>query len=70
MRIIVVNVNTSQSMTEVIGRAARRRAAAGTQIVALRPFFGPEAVDCDFEGSALDRCTTCAARGLADGTDR
>jgi allantoin racemase len=49
MRIIVVNVNTSQSMTEVIGQAARRCASAGTQIVALRPFFGPEAVDCNFE---------------------
>ena len=49
MRIIVVNVNTSESMTRVIGEAARRHASAGTEITALRPFFGAEAVDCNFE---------------------
>jgi len=49
MRILVVNVNTSRTMTEVIGEAARRYASAGTQIAALRPYFGPEAVDCSFE---------------------
>lgn len=49
MRIIVVNVNTSESMTEVIGEAARRHASAATQIVALAPYFGAEAVDCAFE---------------------
>src|SRR6266702_1055730 len=49
MRIIVVNVNTSQTMTAVIEQAARRYASAETQITALRPYFGPEAVDCNFE---------------------
>ena len=49
MRILAVNVNTSASMTEVIGEAARRYASAGTQIVALQPFFGAAAVDCNFE---------------------
>jgi allantoin racemase len=49
VKIIVVNVNTSASMTEVIAAGARRYAAPGTQIVALRPSFGPEAVDCAFE---------------------
>jgi allantoin racemase len=49
MRIIVVNVNTSESMTGVIGEAARRHASAGTEIIALRPYFGAEAVDCNFE---------------------
>jgi allantoin racemase len=49
MRIIVVNVNTSTSMTGVIGAAARRYASAGTEIVALQPYFGAEAVDCNFE---------------------
>ena len=47
--IIVVNVNTSESMTGVIGEAARRHALAGTEIIALRPYFGAEAVDCNFE---------------------
>jgi allantoin racemase len=49
MRIIVVNVNTSQTMTSVIGEAARRYASPGTQIAALQPYFGAEAVDCSFE---------------------
>jgi allantoin racemase len=49
VKIIVVNVNTSESMTEIIAEGARRYASPGTQTVALRPFFGPEAVDCNFE---------------------
>jgi allantoin racemase len=49
VKIIVVNVNTSESMTEVIAAGARRYASAGTRIDALRPYFGPEAVDCNFE---------------------
>ena len=62
MRIIVVNVNTSESMTEVIGEAARRHASAGTEIIALRPYFGAEAVDCNFESylsavAVMDRIT-------------
>jgi allantoin racemase len=49
MRILVVNVNTSESMTESIAEAARRYASPGTETVALQPYFGAEAVDCNFE---------------------
>jgi allantoin racemase len=49
MKIIVVNVNTSQTMTATIAEAASRHASAGTQAVTLQPYFGPEAVDCNFE---------------------
>jgi Asp/Glu/hydantoin racemase len=49
VKIILVNVNTSESMTAVIAAGARKYASPGTQTVALRPFFGPEAVDCNFE---------------------
>src|SRR5258708_29926137 len=64
MRIIVVNVNTSESMTQVIGEAARRYASSGTEIVALQPFFGADAVDCAFESylsavAVMDRVGTC-----------
>jgi allantoin racemase len=63
MKIVVVNVNTSQSMTESIAEAARRYASPGTQIVALRPHFGAEAVDCNFESylsavAVMDRVVT------------
>src|SRR5258705_550631 len=63
MRILVVNVNTSQTMTSVIEAGARRYASAGTQIIALQPYFGAEAVDCNFE-SYLS-----AEAGVAVGTD-
>jgi allantoin racemase len=49
MRILVVNVNTTESMTEVIREQAERVAAPGTEIVALTPFFGPESVEGNFE---------------------
>jgi len=49
MKIIVVNVNTSESMTGVIAAGARRYASPGTQIEVLRPDLGPQAVDCAFE---------------------
>lgn len=49
MKIIVVNVNTSESMTGVIAAGARRYASPGTQIEVLSPYFGPQAVDCAFE---------------------
>src|SRR5215471_8518738 len=49
MKIIVVNVNTSKPMTDVIAEAAGRYVSPGTAVVALRPYFGAEAVDCNFE---------------------
>ena len=49
MRIVVVNVNTSETMTQIIADGARRYASPGTEIVALRPYFGAEAVDCAVE---------------------
>jgi allantoin racemase len=42
VRILVVNVNTTEAMTEAIGERARRYAGASTEIVPLTPFFGPE----------------------------
>jgi allantoin racemase len=50
MKILVVNVNTTGTVTEAIAEAARRAASAGTTIVALQPVFGPAAVDCAYEG--------------------
>jgi len=49
MRILVVNVNTNESVTEDIARAARQAASAGTEIVALTPRFGSESVEGNFE---------------------
>lgn len=49
MRILVVNVNTTESMTAAIGAAARAVAAEGTQIVELTPFTGADSVEGNVE---------------------
>jgi len=49
MRILVVNVNTSETMTESIAQAARRYASPGTETITLQPYFGAGAVDNNFE---------------------
>src|SRR5260370_41783711 len=45
MDILVVNPNTTVSMTEKIRRAAERAAAPGTRIVAVNPPVGPESIE-------------------------
>jgi allantoin racemase len=45
MRILVVNPNTTLSMTEKIGAAARAVAACGTEIVAVSPETGPVSIE-------------------------
>ena len=45
MRILVVNPNTTASMTDKIGAAARRAASPGTDIVAINPAGGPAAIE-------------------------
>ena len=49
MRILVVNVNTSESMTAAIGRQAAAVAASGTDIVPLTPLFGADSVEGNYE---------------------
>ena len=45
MRILVLNPNTTASMTEKIGAAARRVASPGTEIVARNPAVGPASIE-------------------------
>jgi Asp/Glu/hydantoin racemase len=49
MRILVVNVNTTESITEAIGKQAQAAASPGTEIVALTPRLGAESVEGNFE---------------------
>ena len=51
MRILVVNPNTTRSMTAKIGLAARAAAAAGTEIVAVEPADGPVSIEGPFDGA-------------------
>ena len=49
MRILVVNVNTTDSITQAIARQAQSVAAPGTEIIGLTPSFGAESVEGNFE---------------------
>lgn len=49
MRILVVNVNTTASITDTIAQQARAVASPGTEIVGLTPYFGAESVEGNFE---------------------
>ncbi|WP_213875474.1 aspartate/glutamate racemase family protein [Pseudomonas sp. dw_358] len=49
MRILVVNVNTTESITETIAEQARSVASPDTEIIGLTPRFGAESVEGNFE---------------------
>ncbi|MCR5980612.1 Asp/Glu/hydantoin racemase [Gordonia jinghuaiqii] len=49
MRILVANVNTTESMTEAIADSARSVASPGTEIVGITPRFGAESCEGNFE---------------------
>lgn len=49
MRILVVNVNTTDSITQAIARQAQAVASPGTEIIGLTPAFGAESVEGNFE---------------------
>ena len=63
MRILVVNPNTTASMTETMRRGAQAYARPGTEIVAIEPEWGPESIEGFFEGflsaaAVLERLAT------------
>jgi allantoin racemase len=49
MRLLVINPNTTASMTATIGKAAERVASPGTQIVAVNPEMGPPSIEGYFD---------------------
>ncbi|MDI3388765.1 aspartate/glutamate racemase family protein [Streptomyces sp. B-S-A8] len=49
MRLLVVNVNTTETMTKSIGEQAASVAAPGTEIVPLTPAFGADSVEGNYE---------------------
>jgi allantoin racemase len=49
MKILLVNPNTTPSMTEAIAAAARAVAAPGTHITATQPTFGPVSIECHYD---------------------
>jgi allantoin racemase len=49
MKIKVINPNTSASMTEKIGIAARKVASPGTEIIACNPTMGPVSIEGHYD---------------------
>ena len=71
MRLLVLNPNTSESMTAEIAAAARAVAADGTEIVPRSPRFGAAAVDSAAESylsavGVMDLVATMLAAGEFD----
>jgi allantoin racemase len=70
MRILVVNPNTTASMTAKIGQAACAVAASGTEIIAVAPDHGPVSVEGHYDGAfCLPGLLQCVRRGEAEGFD-
>jgi allantoin racemase len=63
VRILVLNPNTTASMTATIRALAEESARPGTEITATQPLWGPESIEGHFEGqlsavAVLDRLAT------------
>jgi len=70
VRIKLINPNTSQSMTELIGAAARSVASPGVQIEAVSPQHGPVSIEGHYdEALACVGLLEEVRRGEADGAD-
>jgi allantoin racemase len=70
MRLLVVNPNTTVSMTMRIGRAARAVALPSTEIVAVNPADGPASIEGAYdEAYCLPGLLAEARKGVAAGAD-
>lgn len=70
MKIKVINPNTTASMTERIGMAARAVAGPGVEVVAVNPAFGPASIEGHYdEAMACVGLLDEIRRGESDGFD-
>jgi allantoin racemase len=71
MRIVIVNPNTTQAMTESIAAAARKAASSFTEIVAVQPSSGPASIEGVYDGAlavpgVIEEILRAEASGSAD----
>ena len=69
MRVLVVNPNTSDDITRVIGEVARRAAGLGTEIVVVTAPFGPRYIATRSENAIAAHATLAALAEYAPGCD-
>jgi allantoin racemase len=68
-RILLLNVNTTTSVTAALAGAAREVAAPGTQIVATQPSWGTSSVEGYYDGFVSVAACLDRLHELLDGTD-
>ncbi|WP_346280121.1 aspartate/glutamate racemase family protein [Pseudonocardia sp.] len=70
MRIMVVNPNTTATMTDKIGACAQAAASPGTMVLAVSPDMGPVSIESHYdEALAVPGLLEQIARGESDGVD-
>lgn len=71
MRLLVINPNTSNTMTQAIAQTAQTAASEGTRIVAVQPSFGPRSIeghyDEVFAAAGVAEQVRLARSGAVDG---
>jgi allantoin racemase len=71
MRIVIINPNTTQAMTETIAACARKAASSSTEIVAVQPLSGPVSIEGVYDGAlavpgVIEEILRAEASGSAD----
>ncbi|NKJ46251.1 Asp/Glu racemase [Burkholderia sp. SG-MS1] len=70
MRIKLINPNTTQRMTDAMGRCAREVAAPGTEVIAVNPGMGPPSIEGYYdEALATPGLLAEVAAGEREGCD-
>ena len=70
MRIKLINPNTTQRMTDAMGRCARDVAAPGTEVIAVNPTMGPPSIEGYYdEALATPGLLAEVAAGEREGCD-
>jgi Asp/Glu/hydantoin racemase len=69
MRLLVVQSNTSEFMTDLIAEEARRAASPGTEIKAVTVGFGARGIECRTEVAIAAHATVVAFAENAEGID-
>ena len=70
MRVLIVNPNSTASMTAKIGAAAWAVASPGTEIIAVNPMDGPASIEGNYdEAMSLPGMLAEIAKGERDGAD-
>jgi allantoin racemase len=70
VQILVVNPNTTTTMTALIGACAQAAASSGTTVRAVNPDMGPASIESHYdEALAVPGLLAEIARGAADGVD-